>query len=282
MKEEVLLFGQHKELVGIITYPTVEKIDTHHPIFIFLNSGFIHRVGFSRVHVTIARKLAKMGHVSFRMDSSGIGDSLSGSDNLEIDQRWVNETRQAMDLISLKTGIDRFVIVGNCSGADLSFRTASCDQRVISAVLINPMSNKILLEYYIRLAIFMPSLWLRLLKGKLKFKKTFQSYRNIKALNRHMNNSGRDDMREKIIESIKDLAKRECRLFIIHCEWDPNYCYYKKLYKKELSGLVFDNKIKVAVIKGMNHDFFLVRGLMELTQMIQDWSQAVADLPAHR
>ena len=281
MNEEVLQFGKNKDLIGIITSPADKKRATNHPVFIFLNSGFIHRVGFSRVHVEISRKLAQMGFVSFRMDSSGIGDSLSRNDNLQIDQRWVNETREAMDVLSMKKGSERFVLIGNCSGAELSFNTACVDQRVVSAVLINPTSNRILLQYYIRLGLFMPSIWLRLIKGKLKYKYTFQKYLRIKASDQHRRVSEKEDLKVRIINNFKQLTHRGCRLFMIHCEWDANFSYYRKLYKKELADLISENKIKVATIKGMNHDFFLVRGLNELIQLIQDWSLTVSNSSIH-
>ena len=277
MKEEVLQFGEYKELVGIITYPLDEKIEKHRPVFIFLNSGFIHRVGFSRVHVEIARELSRMGFVSLRMDSSGIGDSLTRNDNLEIDQRWVNETREAMNLLCEKKEFQQFVLVGNCSGAELSYKTACIDERVVGAVLINPTSNKIPLKYYLKLGLFMPSMWLRLLGGKLKFKETFQKFKKKKAYDEHINRDNEEDVRNKITENMTALTDRGCRLFIIQCEWDPNFYYFQRLYKKELRDLISREKIKIATIKGMNHDFFLVRGLKELSQFIQDWSQDLSD-----
>ena len=182
MKEKVIQFGKGNDLVGILTSPSNDAVKKDNPVFIFLNSGFIHRVGISRVHVTIARELAQMGFFSFRMDSSGIGDSLTSNDALSIDQRWVNETREAMDSISAATSLENFVLVGNCSGAELSFKTACIDQRVISAVLINPESNKIPLQYYIRLAIRMPALWIRFIKGNLKIRNTIQKHFRLKAI----------------------------------------------------------------------------------------------------
>jgi len=275
MKEEVLQFGKNKGLVGILTFPTPERKDVKNPTFIFLNSGFIHRVGFSGINVDIARKLASMGFVSFRMDSSGIGDSQPNNNNLKIEQQWVNEVREAMDQLNTYTDSERFVLVGNCSGAMLSYLTAHQDQRVTSAVLINPTSNRVHFQYYIKLGLFMPSLWLRLLKGKLKYKETFQKYFRKTAHNNQAKKSKKRDLHEKLVYDLLGLNHRGCRLLMIHCEWDPNLSYYRKLYKDELSDSISDKKIKVATIKGMNHDFFLVRGLKELSQLILDWSQTL-------
>ena len=121
----------------------------------------------------------------------------------------------------------------------------------------------------------MPSLWLRLLKGKLKYKETFQKYLRKKAHNNTARKSEREDSHEKRVNYFLELIHRGCRLFMIHCEWDPNLSYYRRLYKDELSDSISDKKVKVATIKGMNHDFFLVRGLKELSQLILDWSQTL-------
>ena len=277
MNEDVIQFGEANNLIGVVTAPEPDLCDENKPVFIFLNAGFIHRVGFSRVHVDISRHLASMGFFSFRLDSSGIGDSPSHGGHLQIEQQWVDETRQAMDLLQKRTGSEKFILVGNCSGADISFRTAYQDKRVVSAVMINPMASRIMLRYYIRLVFFMPSVWTRLFKGKLKFRETFKLFtqkepgQNEPDLSEEKE-SERVDVNKQIAAGMKTLAQRGCRLFMIHCEWDPHLCFYKGVYKKQLANEVKSEQVKVAVIKGMNHDFFLVRGLQELSDLIKKWA----------
>ncbi|MGH7928173.1 MAG: alpha/beta hydrolase, partial [Candidatus Binatia bacterium] len=76
MREEALLLGKTRSLVGILTDPPEAKRSTRLPGIILLNAGIIHRVGPNRMHVKIARTLAPMGFVVVRFDFSGIGDSI--------------------------------------------------------------------------------------------------------------------------------------------------------------------------------------------------------------
>ena len=65
-----------------------------------------------------------MGFIAFRIDFSGIGDSPARGGNLSIAQRWVAETREAMDYLTEVRKIRKFVLLGHCSGAAIAFLTA--------------------------------------------------------------------------------------------------------------------------------------------------------------
>ena len=54
-----------------------------------------------------------------------------------LEKSAVSETREVMDYLSATRSHQRFVLMGICSGAKASFKTACCDPRVIGAVLIN-------------------------------------------------------------------------------------------------------------------------------------------------
>ena len=277
MMEEVIKLGENNGLIGILTNPDNQLKSKSAYAFIFLNSGLIHRIGFSRVHVEMARGLSAKGFLCFRMDFSGIGDSMMSNDNLEMEHRQVKETREAMDFLTAKTGIKQFILVGNCSGAEISFMTARLDQRVVAATLINPMASTIPLAYYIKLGFSMPAVWIRFIMGRVKFKDLFDKIHNKLYKNKNSAIVRKALTREEAVHEIRELIHRGCRLFIIHCQWDPYFDFYRKMYKKELSDLLADKKIKVAIIKGMNHDFFLTRGLQELDQLIQSWSTTFSD-----
>jgi len=79
MQERVVQFGPDRGLVGILTLPDAgAEVDAPHVVL--LNSGIIHRVGSSRLHVDLARALSSVGVAAFRFDLSGIGDSKRRSD----------------------------------------------------------------------------------------------------------------------------------------------------------------------------------------------------------
>src|SRR5438045_1954876 len=96
MREEAVLFGEFRSLVGIVTEPTTQHPHLARQAVILLNPGIVHRVGPGRIYVKIARALAKMGFVILRFDLSGIGDSAVRHDNLRFEKSAGRETHEAM------------------------------------------------------------------------------------------------------------------------------------------------------------------------------------------
>src|SRR5262245_3370773 len=140
MQEHASVFGKTSPLFGVITDPVrggaspAEKRSA----VILLNAGVIHRVGPSRLYVALARSMAAQGWTAVRFDHSGIGDSPARRDGLPFEQSAIVEAREVMDSLQRERGIDRFVLVGLCSGAVTAFEVAETDDRVTGAALINP------------------------------------------------------------------------------------------------------------------------------------------------
>ena len=131
MRERAITFGP-ANLVGILTQPDPDVAVPGAPGMVILNSGILHRAGASRTYVQAARALAEEGMTSLRFDFSGIGDSeVRRGEAIPIEQRFIQETREAMDYMETVVGIDRFVVGGLCSGADGAFWTAMEDDRVV-------------------------------------------------------------------------------------------------------------------------------------------------------
>lgn len=130
MRERALVFGP-AHLVGILTQPDPEVALDGAPAFVILNSGILHRVGASRLYVRLARTLAAEGFTTLRFDFSGVGDSDVRKDAIPVEERFVTETREAMDYVASVTGARTFVVGGLCSGADGAFFTSLDDDRVV-------------------------------------------------------------------------------------------------------------------------------------------------------
>jgi hypothetical protein len=136
VRERALRFGTDKGLVGIVTEPRAVREGA--PAVLFLNSGLVHRIGASRMHVHMARRLAPAGITSLRFDFAGIGDSEPRKDSVTFEEGAVQEVREAMDLLATTRGFERFILAGLCSGADMSYYTALVDARVIGIFQIDP------------------------------------------------------------------------------------------------------------------------------------------------
>lgn len=132
ISETVLRFGPTGELVGIASRPPGARPGTQ--AVVILNAGVIHRVGPHRLHVVLARQLARLGVPSLRLDLGGIGDSVASSAAITFRESAVADTRLALDGF----GADRYVLFGICAGADNALATALADERVAAVVLVDP------------------------------------------------------------------------------------------------------------------------------------------------
>jgi dienelactone hydrolase len=137
MKERAIQFGHTASLIGVLSEPAGSTSDEGLPAVVILNAGITHRVGPNRLYVKIARDLAAVGFTVLRFDFSGIGDSEIQWESVPFDSRAVEETRIAMDYLATTRQAGRFVLGGLCSGANIAFRTACGDSRVVGIVGIN-------------------------------------------------------------------------------------------------------------------------------------------------
>ena len=160
-REKAVTFGRSGTLVGIITEAAPGSHTAGKPAFVMLNSGILHRVGSCRLHVQVARALSAAGFTTLRFDYSGVGDSDSRRETLPFEQSAVVETQEAMDYLTRVKGIQKFVLMGLCSGADMSHQTALADERVTGIVEIDGWVHRTLGHYVRHYAprIFRPKVW---------------------------------------------------------------------------------------------------------------------------
>ena len=72
MNESAIEFGPGQEISAILTEPEHRVSDV---AVVIVNAGLVHRVGPFRLHVILARELARSGFLAVRMDVSGLGYS---------------------------------------------------------------------------------------------------------------------------------------------------------------------------------------------------------------
>lgn len=135
MRERIIRVGDEGRLVGVASEPF--ELDDGRPAFLMLNAGVVHRVGPNRLHVDLARRLARAGLPACRFDVSGLGDSGARTDGLPYPEARIHDTRDVMDHLGSIWGVNRFVTIGLCSGADHAFRMALADSRVVASVMVD-------------------------------------------------------------------------------------------------------------------------------------------------
>lgn len=167
VKEQALLLGPRRSLVAIVSTPARPAAPDAQTVVI-LNSGIVHRVGSSRLSVSLARALAAVGLTAVRFDMSGIGDSDPRADTLPPGEAGLADIREALDSLEAARGTRRVILAGLCSGADFSVVYSGGDRRVVGAALIDPAvphTFRHYLHYYVK-RLARPASWLGMVRGK--------------------------------------------------------------------------------------------------------------------
>ncbi|MCE2660483.1 MAG: alpha/beta fold hydrolase [Rubrivivax sp.] len=102
-----------------------------------LNAGVIHRVGAHRLHVKLARSLAAMGYGSVRFDFSGLGDSTLPPDAQDFRSQAQRDVHTVLEALVQQTQVERFALLGICSGAAYAQAAALADPRVKGVFLVD-------------------------------------------------------------------------------------------------------------------------------------------------
>jgi dienelactone hydrolase len=129
------------ELSAIVTEPVDHSPGG--PCVVLLNAGAVRRTGPNRMWVEAARRWARHGVRSVRLDVEGIGDASGATtpyaENGSLyDERLVAQVDGALDQLSDLGLGQRFILVGLCAGAYWAFQLALDDPRVQAAAMLNP------------------------------------------------------------------------------------------------------------------------------------------------
>lgn len=133
MRESTHAFGPDGGLIGTITY--IERPANASLGLVLFNAGVVSRVGPHRINVKIARHLAGQGIPTVRFDLHGMGDSRRPDGRLSYKEQVVADLQAALNLLQQHAGVNRFAVLGFCSGALPSYWLARADERVRGIVL---------------------------------------------------------------------------------------------------------------------------------------------------
>ena len=265
-KEEAVLFGERKSLVGVVTDPARVTRNSRAAVLL-LNPGIVHRVGPGRIYVKIARALAAMGFVVLRFDFSGIGDSAVRHDNLRFEKSAVRETQEAMKFLKSSKGIEHFILLGGCSGALISFETACCDEQVLGAVLINypaiedededantDLKQRRAAHYYWNFALFNLKSWRKLFTGRANYRQLTQVLR-LQVKRRFASRSTMPAKETSFAANLRALARRNVRLTFLCSQGDPLLDELREAGGDELQRSCVLGKVTLDVIPRSDHTF---------------------------
>lgn len=134
--EKAVLFDGGR-LTGIVCTAEGHDAAQDRPGVVLLNAGLLHRVGPFRFNVQLARACAQLGFHSMRFDLSRIGDSQANNTAADYDASVISDIQACFNKFSAELDIDRFVVIGMCTGADNAHKIAVADERVEAAVFLD-------------------------------------------------------------------------------------------------------------------------------------------------
>lgn len=288
MKEEAVFFGEARSLIGILTDPPTREGSSPKTAVILLNPGIVHRVAPGRIYVKMARALAAMGFVALRFDFSGIGDSPPRYDHLPFDKSAVRETQDAMQFLKTTRGIDRFILLGGCSGARVALQTACCDSRVVGAFLINlPTSEdddqcsdqigRTAAFYYLNFALFSLKSWLKVLTGKADYLKILRAL-GFQARRRLPSARKLSPEAIQISDNLRTLAERGACVTFLYAESDPRLNDLHEAIGPELKQLRKLAKLSVEIIPRSDHTFSSLHDQEKLLKKICELITAIPSM----
>jgi pimeloyl-ACP methyl ester carboxylesterase len=291
VREEAILFGASKSLVGVVTDPA-EK-GSARPAVILLNSGIIHRVGPNRLYVSLARRLARAGFVVLRFDLSGIGDSVVRRDNIPFERSSVQETQEAMEYLATTRGVDRFLLAGICTGAVVAYHTARADQRVAGVVLINgqgyiPESeedihaylvNRQRRRYYLDRAVYNLGSWRKLVTGRVRVGDILRAL-GVRRNGPRRAKPSRNPKAEEIAVGFRALADRETELLFLYSAGDPGLEELEVILEGKVAELAARETVQYSIVEQADHMFTALASQEVFLGQTGDWLGEVAG--AHR
>jgi hypothetical protein len=271
MTEHAVTFAAGKSLVGVLTRAELEG-DPLRPPVLLLNAGIVHRVGPNRIHVRIARELARRGFASLRFDLSGIGDSLPRTDGLSLHAAALADVREAMDFVAAELKASSFILIGLCSGADLAFRAAVADERVAGAVLIDGFPYHTLRSRFHHFAyrlsrLWRSGIWRRLAAPDGPILRYLLGWRQLArpAAPPRMRDVPPRDQAES---DLRRLIGRGMRLLLLNTS-DREYSYPRH-FQETFPGVCSD-RVEVAYFRDADHTFTLRANQDLLVRSIEKW-----------
>lgn len=267
-RETPVQIGAGARLSAVLTQP--DRADTPAPVFVIPNAGLLHRVGPFRLHVQLARELARRGFPSLRLDLSGIGYSprhpgLQGLDaamaDLDIAINWLDDTQ----------GLNNPVLLGSCSGADLAHRVAVADERVRGCAMLDGYAYQNMpsaLRYYAT-RVHRPSMWRKWLVTRLS-------------------GDGDADTDEEFWDSryppldhfrsaLAALIKRDLSLLFIYSGSVREYNYETQFF--DLCPEARSGRVSVHYFADADHTYLHEKDRLALIDAICQWAETVMPAP---
>jgi len=282
--ELAVQFGRSASLIGILSRPPSE-LQIRRPAVVILNTGIAHRVGHHRMYVTMARDLAALGHLVFRFDLSGIGDSASRGDGLSPIEAHQTDVSEALDWLTANLNVNEAVLIGLCSGADLALSCGYSDKRVVGLALLDPTIPPTARFYahYIRRRLIQLRSWSSFVSGRGRIWEELVSGRvkSVFGATPALPSSAVDDRIRKELEQLymKSLD-RNLKLLIVMTggPWEGRQSYREQIFEA-LPNVPLRGRVSVEHFRDADHTFTPKGARVRLQELILGWIRDLSTSP---
>lgn len=304
VEERTASLGTHGQILAVIAEPDGSDKTPARTAMLIVNAGTVHRVGPSRLHVRLARRLARRGLPAVRFDLPGLGDSslLPAEQGMSFIDRAVLAVQQVMNDLERLENWSSFIVAGLCSGAVVAAETALADTRVKGVVPVDlPLDvieedSRVVKQYSARhfagriwkTSILDRRKWGRLLTGRYFNRRFFSdlflntsralTFRAPRA-GRRRSPGGQDDYFLESDVGISDISRLldEQRLrYLLVFTSDASSLEYVKETLRNRCIEPTNGRVALHVVEGARHCFERVCHQLELADRIIDWVQRAA------
>ena len=246
---------------------------------LFSNTAGNHHIGEARMWVQHARRLARQGVASLRMDVGLLGDSATAAASLSVanlhDPQSIKDVSSGIDWL-VEAGHSRPTAVGICSGAYLTLHAAAGNPRVAGAVLINQReylwvegrehqaSVAIASEAVYRRSARSMDKWKRLLAGQIDIAPivaglTRRRVRQWKERAAHVIGvlGGKESAKSIVRQKFVALQKRGVSVRVVYGDFDEGLEESNTFFGKHFKWLKRLSVVQTATESSMDHALFL-------------------------
>lgn len=277
--EQALLFGRSKSLLGILTRPA-SGARSRQPAVVILNTGIVHRVGHHRMYVTLARELAARGHSVLRFDLSGIGDSRSRGEDRDPMTTFQADLADAIEMLASQ-GLESFVVVGLCSGADIALQYGASDRRIAGLVLLDPTIPPTLRFYadYVSQRLGRLRSWLNFARGRGRIWRDFVDGMRVALTPAQFKNATSliDPQTRGLLQAqYKAVVARGAKLLVV-LTGGPNEGRqsYREQMLDAFPDVPFGNQLLLQHFKECDHTFTSDADRKRLNELVMTWIEQI-------
>lgn len=279
MNKELVSFGKENHLIGVLTEPKKENIYTvGFPIIILLNAGIISRVGPNGIYSQLAKNFAEHGFTTLRFDFSGMGDSIISKDDYSFNEYQIKECIEAIDFLQERNNTNSFILMGLCSGADICFKTALVDQRIVAIVPVNgyffedeellsmyQIARKLNYSRYYQQNLFSYKRWIKIMTGKSNIFKNITKALNSKSSHKVVRSN------HPLISNFQSLLDRKIKIYMIYSIGSTSYDLHLLALSDYVKSQVKNKRIDFSIVEKTDHLFTLLWSQQDLSDKLTSW-----------